>query len=249
MTRPLPLTVAVLSLVAWQQPIFRTGTELVRVDALVTRDGVPVTGLTASDFEVRDQGHRQDISAFGAIEAVTAVIALDSSGSMAGDHLPKARAAALVLLGELRADESGTVMAFASQVIRLVEPHTPLDRASAELNRLVPAGATELVDAACASIITVATVPGPKLLVLLSDGRNNASWLQGRDVIDAARRHEVVIYGVSVGRSPSPLSQPRARRGLFGDWTLDPGVTAHQSLDDADRLLRKLGRETGGRTS
>ena len=63
MMRPLPLAAAALFLVAWQQPTFRTRTELVRVDTLVTRAGVPVTGLTAADFDVRDQGRRERLEA------------------------------------------------------------------------------------------------------------------------------------------------------------------------------------------
>jgi len=39
-----------------QQPIFRAGTDLVRVDVTVTRDDEPVTDLTLSDFEITEDG-------------------------------------------------------------------------------------------------------------------------------------------------------------------------------------------------
>ncbi len=47
------------------QPAFRTGADLVIVDAVVVdRAGRPVTDLKASDFEVRDEGRAQAVSLF-----------------------------------------------------------------------------------------------------------------------------------------------------------------------------------------
>lgn len=50
---------------AADQPAFRTGADLVIVDAVVVdRTGKPVTNLTAADFEVRDEGRPQAVSLF-----------------------------------------------------------------------------------------------------------------------------------------------------------------------------------------
>ena len=43
------------------QSTFRSSVENVRVDVLATRDGRPSIGLTAADFEVRDNGVLQTI--------------------------------------------------------------------------------------------------------------------------------------------------------------------------------------------
>src|SRR3954466_6670093 len=46
-------------------PIFRTGTNIVRVDAtVVDRNGNPASSLTAEDFEIREDGVLQTISSF-----------------------------------------------------------------------------------------------------------------------------------------------------------------------------------------
>ena len=50
------------------QPAFRTGADLVIVDAVVVdHTGKPVTNLTAADFEVRDEGRPQAISLFQSV--------------------------------------------------------------------------------------------------------------------------------------------------------------------------------------
>ncbi len=52
------------------KPVFRTGAELVRVDAVVLdRDGHPVTSLTSSDFELEEAGVTQEIRAFQYVRA------------------------------------------------------------------------------------------------------------------------------------------------------------------------------------
>src|SRR5262249_30251871 len=98
-------------------------------------------------------------------------------------------------------------------------------------------------DGAYAAVLAGDTGTGSKLLVLLSDGRNNASWLSARDVIDAARRHEVVIYPVGVSLENSDAAKRtllRTRPGDFGD--------AHALLTrDTERLRRLIAERTGGR--
>ena len=44
-----------------QQPTFRSSTLAVRVDVLVTDGHKPVAGLTARDFDLRDNGVAQSI--------------------------------------------------------------------------------------------------------------------------------------------------------------------------------------------
>lgn len=51
-------------------PVFRTGTELVRVDvSVVDRGGNPIRTLTAEDFELRENGEIQAITSFRLVDA------------------------------------------------------------------------------------------------------------------------------------------------------------------------------------
>jgi VWFA-related protein len=51
-------------------PVFRTGTNLVRVDVtVVDREGQPLRNLTADDFELRENGELQSIASFKLVDA------------------------------------------------------------------------------------------------------------------------------------------------------------------------------------
>src|SRR6476660_9061865 len=53
-----------------QQPVFRTGASLVRVDVTVTdRHGEPVNVLAADDFEIQEDGIPQTVSTFKLVSA------------------------------------------------------------------------------------------------------------------------------------------------------------------------------------
>jgi VWFA-related protein len=227
---------------AAQQPLFRARTELVRIDALVTDDGAPVTGLTASDFDVRDNGIRQRVAAAGTVEAVQLGVVLDVSASMTGRRLEIARAATSNLLYQLTRGDRFAFVAFADQIARVGAPGASAADATAALDLIRAGGGTALVDGLYAGILQSDQGPGPKLLVLMTDGRNNSSWLSGAAVIDAARRHETVIYPVTVdaGRVGSPV------RPLYGASAA--AVTPlGKSDNDHLALLQVIAEQTGGR--
>src|SRR6187549_524537 len=74
-----------------QQPTFRTAVDLVHFGvAVVDKQGKPVTGLKAEDFQVLENGKPQSLKYFAAGDPEDAPplhigLLLDTSGSMAGD--------------------------------------------------------------------------------------------------------------------------------------------------------------------
>ena len=249
----LALTVLATSAGVAAQPTFRARTELVRLDVLVTDDGRPVPGLTAADFEVRDNGVPQTVAAVGAIESVQLAVVLDTSGSMTGDRLALARAATTELFRLLTSRDSVAVLAFGSQSGRLAARGTSPQAAIAALQRLTAAGSTSLVDALYAGVLEAGDGAGPKLVLLMTDGRNNSSWLKATDVLDVARRHEAVVYPVAVGAIEETTASADARGGnplpmaMGTDKAWRAGVSPTFRTGDARALLQVIADETGGR--
>ena len=117
-----PLFLGALALYSAAQPYaqFTSGVNLVEVYAtVIDRDGEPVTGLTAADFHVAEDGAGQTISAFAAGEfPLSVAIGLDRSFSMGGveNRLAVAKSAARTLIGALRPADQVPVAEFVQRV-------------------------------------------------------------------------------------------------------------------------------------
>ena len=188
---------------------FTTGVSLVEVYATVTdRQGEPVLDLKAGDFRVRQDGEPQAITAFAAGEFPLAVaIGLDRSFSMGGkgNRLGVAKSAALTFIGALRNEDQVMVLAIGSET----EVAAPLSRdrgaAIAAVNRLDAWGTTPLYDATLVALDAIQTAKGRRALVLISDGTDRYSDTRAADLVDQARRRDVLIYPVAIGPVRPPV--------------------------------------------
>jgi VWFA-related protein len=68
------------------------------------------------------------------------------------------------------------------------------------LERVVGAGDTSLVDGTYAGLTVGESDAGRALLIVFSDGVDTQSWLSPAAVLETAKRSDVVVYAVSVGR-------------------------------------------------
>lgn len=102
-------------LFAQNDPVFRTGVSLVRVDAeAVDANGRVVEGLTKDDFRVLDEGAPQSLVNFSfAEEPLDLILLFDTSGGMHGKLLSLVRATQLGF-NELRRSDRISVRVFSS---------------------------------------------------------------------------------------------------------------------------------------
>jgi len=188
---------------------FTSGVNLVEVYATVTdRQGEPVAGLKADDFQVAEDGFSQRITAFTAGEFPLAVaIGLDRSFSMGGtgNRLAVAKSAARTFIGALRPEDQVMVVAIGSET-EVVAPLSS-ERASVlgAIDRLDAWGTTALYDATRVALDAIQAGKGRRALVLLSDGTDRYSDTRAADLVDRARHSDVLIYPIALGSARPPV--------------------------------------------
>lgn len=182
-------------------PVFGARVETVYVDVFVTNDDQPVLGLAASDFELKDNGvaQRLEIASEAALPLL-AVLAFDTSGSLAGERLRALRVASQALTESLKPQDEVALFTFAEEVDWWVRPTRDKARVTTALERLSGGGGTAVVDA----VFTALTLPvtqARSLVVLFTDGEDNMSWLDWREVQVIAERSNALIHVVSLQRA------------------------------------------------
>jgi VWFA-related protein len=200
---------------AAQQPTFSSRLEAVRLDVLVTDSGQPIRGLQASDFEVLDNGAPQTVDLVGFEEIpLSVVLTLDVSASVTGERLDHLRDAGEAVLGALRKNDQAALITFTEGLAQDAALTSDIGQVRSALASVEPAGDTALTDGAYAGITVADSAAGRGLVIVFSDGRDTASWLSERAVIDAARRSNAVLYGVAAGaRNTSFLRELTAATG------------------------------------
>ena len=215
----------------------------VRVDVLVTNGGRLVRGLSARDFEVRDEGVVQTVSQLDLEQVpLNLILVFDTSGSVAGDRMRSLLEAGNALIEGLRDRDRVAVLSFSTRV-RLLAPLTPSrHQIRAAFNSFEARGSTSLRDAAFAGLALREEDPGRTLILIFSDGVDTSSWLTAPAVIQAAKRADAVIYAVAIAEERQRLSYgPSARSGLT------EVQSARETVKEAGTFLENLTEETGGR--
>jgi len=199
-----------------QNATFSSRIEAIRVDVLVTDNGLPVLGLGAADFEIRDNGVLQQIDLVSFDEVpLNVVLALDMSDSVAGDRRERLQAAGEAILDGLQKNDQAALVTFSQSVQLGAALSGDIVRVRTALSRAYGKGATSVIDGVYAGIQVGESDAGRALLVVFSDGLDTASWLPAERVLDTAKRSDVVAYAVAV-RSPAKPEFLRELASLTG---------------------------------
>jgi Ca-activated chloride channel family protein len=162
-----------------------------------------IFGLTRHDFVVSDDGVRQQVETFDAMDSpLSAILVLDTSASMRS-KLEDATRAARTFVDALQTDDEVGLLTFNSAVVGTVDPTLNRAKVRAAIDSAQPAGETALYDAVAASLRRLKTVKGRKAVILLTDGEDNRSRLSVGQVIEMARSTEVAIYAIAQGEDES----------------------------------------------
>ena len=211
-----------------QQATFRGGTRTVPVYATVMdTNGRLVPDLERGDFEVYDNGKKQDLTLFeNAVQAISVVVMLDTSGSMTM-HLDLLKQAATQFVIRLLPEDQARVGSFSDRNKITISPAAFTNNRD-ELMRALRedlqfGNPTALWDATDRSMDALTGIDGRRVVLVFTDGGDNDSDRSQKHVLTRAHAEEFMIYAIGL----------RSRvRG--------------QGVTQPDKGLRKVADETGG---
>jgi len=189
------------------QPQFSTRVTQVEVYATVTdKVGRPVKGLQADDFVVLEDDLPQEVTTFmGGDFPASVALAIDRSFSMQGTPLNVARTAGRVFVASLKPEDRVMLISISGNV----EVLSPLSRDREPLLQALGSldawSSTSLNDALIKSLDLLEGESGRRAIVVLSDGADRYSQAREIDVLNRARRSDVMMYPIAIGRERPPL--------------------------------------------
>jgi Ca-activated chloride channel homolog len=241
-----------------QQAPFRSGANTVAVYTTVTdSSGRLVPDLTRDDFEIYDNGKKQEISLFAnEVQPITIVIMLDRSGSMKQSFNLVAAGAEEFVRRLLPADKA-RIGSFSTKVQIDPEEFTSDRKSLVGILRdeTTPDGPTPLWNATNKAMGALADQDGRRVVLLFTDGvdspgnfkTNNLSVM---DVMSRATRDDMMIYAIGLesslpyGRRQAPLAGRGGFGGGLGGFESPTGGGGMTQRPDPG--LPRIAAETGG---
>lgn len=205
---------------------------------VIDKKGQFIPGLTQNDFLVTEDKVPQQIESFSddlsQILPLYVAVLMDTSPSTAGKLKFQQESAMNFIQTVVRPRRDRVLFGTFDHEISLLQDFTDkldlLDKAVFSVKRM--GTQTALFDAIwqfCDE--KMRTVPGRRVLLVVTDGEDTYSRATLRDAIDIAQRTETTIFAIST---------------KAGFISTVPGVEAGQVADKKDRDLQTLAEETGG---
>jgi Ca-activated chloride channel homolog len=217
------------------QPSFRSGVELVSLNVTVMEGTRYVTDLEQKDFNVFEDGVKQEVTFFNRTNLPIALaLLLDTSASM-DTKLATAQEAAIGFARRLRPQDLAEVIDFDNRVTVLQNFTNSAQDLETAIRRTSAGGSTSLYNAVYIALKDLKKVVAKnaeeirrQAIIVLSDGEDTSSLLPFEEVLDLAKRSETAIYTIGL----------RDNEGNNGS----------KLFKEAEFVLRQLSQQTGGRS-
>lgn len=197
-----PLLVVACSLVtmsvgAQQQPTFRAATDAVAVEVSVRDRARPITNLQAGDFEILDNGVKQQaVQVSYDTTPIDVTVILDVSFSVTGTLLQRLSRAVRQMMRDLRPADRLKLVTFNNRVSRVVDFTTDIDSVDRAIQDSAAGGGSSVWDALA---VAVASTPAPdrrQLMMIFTDGADTSSVLTPATLMRAIDRTNASIAAV-----------------------------------------------------
>jgi Ca-activated chloride channel family protein len=236
-----------------QETVFRVNVRLVRILATVKDNAGNLVGnLSASDFQVFDNGVPQELAVFEhhTDRPLSIAVMIDTSASTGIDLRYEVESVNRFLQAVFREGnplDAVKLYSFNYETTELTSFTRRADRLEAELRRLKPEGGTSLYDALSFASDSLQDREGRHVIVVVTDGGDTTSAKTFHQALEAAQLSDAVIYPVLV----VPITNDPGRN-LGGEHALtllaqgtggrvfEPtlGAALDQAFDDILRDLR-----------
>ncbi|MGA8152154.1 MAG: VWA domain-containing protein [Terriglobales bacterium] len=210
------------------------------------RKGVLVSGLGKSDFQVYEDGVPQQIKYFSHEDIpVTVGLVIDNSGSMSQKR-SDVIAAAMAFARSSNPQDQMFVVNFNEKVSFGLPGDTPFTDQVGELevalSRITANGETALYDAVAAALEHLKKGNrDKKVLIVISDGGDNASKNNLAQILAMVGRPDVIIYSIGIFDEQDGDSNPHVLKHLAKDTGGEAFFPA--SLKDLAPICERIARD------
>jgi VWFA-related protein len=169
---------------------------------ILDENGDRVPNLTQEQFSVTEDGTGVEVVEFNPVnwQPILTVLVIDISGSMEGEKLSGAKAAASTFIDLMRDQDQAGLIVFNDRVT--VRQGFTADKAllKQEIQDLSESGKTAWYDAVVQAVNQIESRAGRKSIILLSDGLDNRSQNSFTQALEVARDSQVPVYTIGLGQ-------------------------------------------------
>ena len=214
-----------------------------------TAKGAYVNDLQQADFRIFENGNPEKIERFSAERRPLRIaVVLDTSLSMEGEKLKSAIDSAVAFLDILQPGDEGLVVTFSDEATVKQDLTSNRGELEQSIRSAQARGGTSLYDAIFKASQRLAEFDGRRVLLLLSDGRDEAaSGLEPgslhtlEEARDRALRDEIMVFAIGLGKGVARDAKALEENPTARATELD--FYGRQSLVT---ILRSLAETTGG---
>jgi Ca-activated chloride channel homolog len=243
------------------QQRFKAAVDLVHFSVVLTdKQGVPITGLKAEDFEIVEEGKPQRITYFsqgdpedgdnlGDVLPLHIGLTIDVSGSMERD-IHDVRTAVVKFLNANPAAIDFTLVDFDTEVRVGRYGADEIERLIERIRRRKTDGWTALFDAVGVYLNGVGPLDGQKIMLLYTDGGDTRSELTFSDLLDLLKSPDVTVYAIGYLENTSSSYRNQAQNQLKRMAEVTGGQAFFPSnVKELDKIYDKIQREIAARYS
>lgn len=205
-----------------------------------------VTGLRQENFQIFEGKKEQEIRHFSAEDAPVSVgIIVDTSGSMS-DKMDRVQRAVTEFCETSNVDDEFFMIVFSNQPRMATDFTNNPQQLEHDLLFTQAKGETSLLDAIYMGLTKMRSARyGKKALLIISDGGDNHSRYTEREIKEAAKESDVMIYSIGTFDRYVPTQEELLGPELLSDLSSPTGGRAFtlSNVNEMPAVAHRIGRE------